>query len=281
MNALQCSYHAWTYGLDGKLNGAPNIIASEAFDRSAFGLIPVALSIWEGLIWLNLSETPEPIENQVHAPLLKRFGSLDTWNRYGVGNLTVGKSLSYDVSANWKLVVENFMECYHCGPMHPELCRLIPSFRGGTSYQAHVGVGSAFADNIDGFSFSGVATRPLLPGLLPEDDRMYYGLVLWPNVLVSLLPDHVILHTALPDGPDRTRVVCDWLFDQDVVAQPDFDPMDAVEVFDLVNRQDWEVCEMVQKNAHSRAYANGGIFVPSEAHINTFNDLVRSRVGAV
>lgn len=279
--ALQCRYHAWTYGLDGKLNGAPNIINSEAFDREAYGLVTVAAEVWEGMIWLNLSDKPSPIEEQLHEPIIKRFGSLDTWKRYGIGDLTVGKSISYDVEANWKLVVENFMECYHCGPMHPELCQLIPAFRGGVSYQAHVGVGSAFADDIEGFNFSGKATRPILPNLSPAEERMYYGLVLWPNVLVSLLPDHVILHTALPMGPERTRVVCDWIFDSEVAARLDFDPMDAVEVFDLVNRQDWEVCEMVQKNARSRAFANGGIFVPTEQHINSFNDLIRQRIGAL
>lgn len=279
--SMQCRYHAWTYGLDGRLIGAPNIMSSEQFDRTAHGLIPVNIAIWEELIWLNMAEesTHESVDQQLDAALLTRFGQRAVWDRYGLAGLTVGASISYDVHANWKLVVENFMECYHCAPMHPELCRLIPSFRSGQSYQQNTGVGSAFADHIQGFSFSGEATRPLLPGLHQQDDRMYFGLVLPPNVLVSLLPDHVILHTALPLGPDRTRVICDWLFDPPVVAAPGFDPTNAVEVFDLVNRQDWEACEMVQQNMHSRAYAAGGIYVPAEAHIDAFNQMVRTRMG--
>lgn len=73
-------------------------------------------------------------------------------------------------------------------------------------------------------------------------------------------------------------IVCDWLFDPTVAARPDFDPTDAVKLFDFANRQDWELCELVQKNANSRAYANGGIFVAAELLITTFNDLVRNRL---
>ncbi len=129
--SIQCHYHAWTYGLDGRLIGAPNVMSDAQFDRMKFGLIPVALEVWEGLIWLNLSDNPVPVSSQVEGPIVERFGSYIPFSRYDMGKLKVGKSITYDVRANWKLVLENFMECYHCGPMHPELCHMLPGF---TSY---------------------------------------------------------------------------------------------------------------------------------------------------
>ncbi len=270
--SIQCRYHAWTYGLDGRLIGAPNVLNDTEFDRLAFGLLPVALEVWEGLIWLNLADDPPPIAAQVHEPIVERFGSYAPFARYDLGRLKVGKSIEYNVHANWKLIIENFMECYHCSPMHPELCQLLPGFRSGQSYLE--GEAATLADNAEAFTITGKSSRPKLKGLLPQDLRLYYGIVLLPNILLNLLDDHVVIHTLLPQGPDRTRITCDWLFDPEVMTLPNFDPMDAVEIFDLVNRQDWEVCELTQLNMASRAFKFGGIYVPAERHIRAFADFV-------
>lgn len=270
--SIQCRYHAWTYGLDGRLIGAPNILNDEQFDRTLFGLVPVNLEVWEGLIWLNLSDDPAPLATQIRSVIEQRFGDYAVFERYGVGNLRVGKSISYDVHANWKLLLENFMECYHCGPMHPELCDRLPGYRSGTVYDA--GEAVTLADDAEAFTITGKTNRPPLPGLLPEDMRRYYGEVLLPNVLINTFHDHAVVHTLFPQGPDRTRVVCDWLFDAITMQRTDFDPMDAVEIFDLVNRQDWEVCELAQQGVTSKAFRNGGIYVPIESHIREFCDFV-------
>ena len=148
--SIQCRYHAWTYGLDGRLIGAPNVLHDEHFDRTAFGLMPVALEIWEGLIWLNLADDPAPIETQLHIPIIERFGNYAPFARYDVGKLKAGKTITYEVQANWKLLLENFMECYLCGPMHPELCQLLPAFRSGKSdYLA--GDAATLADTAEAF----------------------------------------------------------------------------------------------------------------------------------
>ena len=278
--AIRCRYHAWSYGLDGRLLGAPNLARDERLDRDAYGLLPVHLQVWEGLVWLNLSEEePAPFADQVEAPIRKRFGGMETFDRYGLGRLAVGRSIAYEVAANWKLVVENFMECYHCAPVHPELVRLLPEFRNGTSYQGIVGEGTAFAEDVEAFTLSGSGNLARLPGLRPEDDRLYFGFVLWPNVFVNLLPDHVILHTLRPLGPERSHVVCDWLFDPAEVARPGFDPTDTVDIFDVVNRQDWEVCELTQLGMRSRGYRDGGLYVSNELHIAAFRDLVLEKLG--
>ncbi|MDI3339592.1 MAG: aromatic ring-hydroxylating dioxygenase subunit alpha [Sphaerobacter sp.] len=274
--AIQCRYHAWSYGLDGRLLGAPNIRDMDGFDRAAYGLIPVACALWGGLVWLNLADDPAPLAAQIDAAILQRFGELETVERYRLDELAVGHTIVYDLACNWKLVVENFMECYHCAITHPELSHFVPSFKAGLAYQQ--GVGARFSDGVDSLTVSGKTNRPPLPGLLPQDLRTYYGFVLLPNVFVNLIPDHVVIHTLWPEGPTRTRIVCDWLFDPAAMAQPDFDPMDAVAFFDLVNRQDWEVCELCQQNMASRAYQDGGLYVPLEAHIRAFNDFVLARL---
>jgi Rieske 2Fe-2S family protein len=274
--SIQCRYHAWTYGLDGRLIGAPNVMNDQQFDRTAFGLLPVALDIWEGFIWLNLSDNPAPAATQLDPVILDRFGNYERFGRYGVGELRVGKSLSYEVQANWKLLLENFMECYHCGPMHPELCNLLPGFRSGKTYAN--GDAATLASTAEAFTMTGRASRPPLKGLRPEDLRLYYGEVLLPNMLINLLDDHVVIHTIWPEGPDRSRVVCDWLFDPDVMTMPNFDPMDAVELFDIVNKQDWEVCELAQQGMTSKAYKSGGVYVPSEWHIRELADFVLEKL---
>ncbi|HET7092860.1 MAG TPA: aromatic ring-hydroxylating dioxygenase subunit alpha [Thermomicrobiales bacterium] len=276
---FQCRYHAWSYGLDGRLVGTPNLTRDDRLDRDAYGLLPVRLEVWEGLVWLNLDPDAAPLADQLDPPIETRFGGSETLARYGIGDLGVGRSIQYEIAANWKLIVENFMECYHCGPVHPELVRLLPAFRQGTSYQGIVGEGTAFAADIDAFTLSGNGDRPRLPGLGPDDDRLYYGFVLWPNVFVNLLPDHVILHTLRPLDPERSHVTCDWLFDRAQIARSGFDPTDTVDIFDLVNRQDWEVCELTQLGMHSRAYDRGGLYVTNEQHIAAFRDLVLSRLG--
>jgi Rieske 2Fe-2S family protein len=275
--SIQCRYHAWTYGLDGRLIGAPNVLNDEQFDRAAFGLLPVALEVWEGLIWLNLAEEPTPAAAQLNRPVLERFGDYARFARYGLGNLKLGKSISYDVRANWKLVLENFMECYHCGPMHPELCALLPGFKSGQVYTE--GDAATLADGVEAFSITGKASRPPLPGLDSKDQRSYYGIVMEPNVLLNLLGDHVVIHTLHPTEHDHTRIVCDWLFHPEAMAAPDFDPTDAVEIFDIVNRQDWEVCELTQLSLSSRAYRSGGVYVPTERHIRTLCDFILGKLG--
>jgi len=275
--ALQCRYHAWTYGLDGRLLRAPGLQDAGDFDRGAFGLVPIALDTWEGLVWVSLAEAPPPLADQLVPQIAARLGDAERLTPYRIGELTVARTIEYEVAANWKLVVENFMECYHCAPMHPELVRLLPAFRTGATQE--YGLGTRLADDAEALTRSGRAPAPPFPGLPPGHERHYFGMVVRPNVFLNLLPDHVIVHTLAPLAPDRSRVTCDWLFEPAAAARPGFDPTDTVALFDRVNRQDWEVCECVQAGARSRAFAAGGVYVPIEAHIRGFDDFVLEQLG--
>jgi len=113
----------------------------------------------------------------------------------------------------------------------------------------------------------------------PEDLHRYYGMTTNPNLFLSFHPDYVLTHILQPLAADHTRVVCDWLFDSREIREPDFSPADAVDTWDLVNRQDWEACEMTQGGMNSRVYAGGGIYAPLEAHIHAFNEYVLRKLG--
>jgi glycine betaine catabolism A len=273
--SIQCRYHAWTYGLDGTLIGAPNVLNLEEFDRTSYGLWPVALEIWEGLIWLNIADNPPSLADQLNDPVVYEFGGNGPVARYNIASLKVARTITYDVHTNWKLIMENTLECYHCGPMHPELCALLPMYRTGEIDNDN---GATLADDVEAFTITGKASRPPLPGLLPDDLRRYYGFFGMPNVFLNLLSDHVAIDALEPLGPALTRVTSSWLFDPEVMSRPDFDPMDAVEILDLVNRQDWVVCELAQQGVTSKAFERGGNYGPQEYHIRGFVDYILARL---
>lgn len=282
--ALRCPYHAWTYHLDGSLRSAPNMRTMEGLDRAAYGLVPVATAVWQGLIWANLDPDADPLLDQLHPQLEYRLGDcVSRLDRYRIGALTSGFRREYAVEANWKIIQENFQECYHCSTIHPELIRQLPSFRSFEALGAgdYFQGGYAFDADREAFSLSGRSAHATLPGLAPDERRLYFGMVLRPNCFMSLLPDHVIVHRFTPLGPERTLATCDWLFPADVVAAPGFDPADTVELFHRVNEQDFVAAEWCQPNMHSRAYRDGGALVPIEEPIigNWYYPWYRARMG--
>jgi glycine betaine catabolism A len=162
--------------------------------------------------------------------------------------------------------------------IHPELTIVLPEFAGGYAAQYYVGHGAAFADGVEGFTVDGGAGLARIPGVAPEHDRKYYAITVRPQVFVNLVPDHVIFHRMYPLAADRTLVECDWLYAPGVVASG-ADLSRSVELFDRVNRQDFAACEACQPAMSSRAYAAGGVLVPSEHHIGDFHSWVLERLG--
>ncbi len=170
--------------------------------------------------------------------------------------------MSYDVAANYKVLLENYNECYHCGPVHPELCRLVPDFAGGGG-DLDWDEGIPHREGAWTFTLTGTTTRSALPGLTEAERTRHKGDLVYPNLMVSASADHVAAFQLLPRAVDRTTVVCSLLFAADEVAGPGFDPADARDLWDLVNRQDWAVCESVQRGMSSRSYRHGW-FAPME-----------------
>jgi Rieske 2Fe-2S family protein len=275
---FQCPYHAWTYDLDGRLVAAPNLTRMPDIDRVEFGLRRVPVRNWLGYVWVSLADEPPSFEETVMQEVIDRLGVVEKLDHYDVANLSTGRRIVYDVKANWKLIVENFMECYHCATIHPELTEVLPEFADGYAAQYYVNHGAEFAEDVKGFTVDGSEGVDLLPGLDPEQDRKYYAITIKPQVFVNMVPDHIILHRMFPMAVDRTVVECDWLFLPSVVESGK-DVTRSVELFHRVNEQDFEACERTQPSMSSRLYTDGGVLVPSEHHIGAFHDWLRQQIG--
>ena len=250
---IQCPYHAWTYALDGRLIGAPATNDLEGFRKQDWPLRSVAVATWEGFIFINLAEAPRPFAEE-HAPLLGRF------SRFNLPNLHQGRMIEYDIRANWKLVVQNYSECYHCPLVHPTLTKRTPPNLGENDLVEGPFLGGymILADGSRSMTLSGrVCGLPVDPQLPAEDhDRVYYYSIM-PNMLLSLHPDYVMFHLLWPVAVDRTRISCHWLFHPDTLKDPTFDIEDGTRFWDMTNREDWHVCELSQQGVQSRAYRPG------------------------
>jgi len=264
LSRVVCPYHAWTYRLDGTLAQVPRM--DEGFSRESFGLVPVRLGTWAGFIFLNLDDAAEPLE--------KYLADLPDLARFKMQDLRLGKRIEYEVAANWKLICENYSECYHCPGVHPQLFRISDHIARHERVQE---IGTCFnggpmmlRDGYETMSMSGKRTIPIIAGLKPDDHRFVYYYVIYPNLLLSPHPDYVLTHTAWPLAPGRTKIVCEFLFTQEALARPDFDPTDMVEFWDVTNRQDWGLCERVQHGAQSRGFRPGP-YQPSEDCVHTFD----------
>ena len=251
-DGIPCPYHAWRYGLDGQLLAAPQMHEVEDFRREDYPLHSAALAEWEGFVWVNLSRNPQPFD-EVFAPLQGRFRE---WN---LSALRRGHRIEYHVQANWKLLFENYSECYHCPLIHPELARLSPARSGRNDLMEGPFLGGYMLLNPDvtSLNMSGQRSLPLISTVRGENQRRAYYYTLMPNLFLSLQPDYVMTHTLWPQGSDRTRVVCDWLFEPETLALDSFDPSEVVELWDRTNRQDWHLCELTQQGVGSRAYEAG------------------------
>jgi Rieske 2Fe-2S family protein len=269
--AIRCMYHGWAYDFDGRLIATPNALEMPDLRKQDFALHQFPVEEWLGYVWINLDPQAAPLADQVEPQIRDRLGDLETLTRYDVGSLRVGRRIEYDVASNWKCVVENFMECYHCASIHPELTQALPQFASGWgTVSSGTGAGATLADGLTGFSMSGRSHRPRLPHLLESDDRLFFAVILRPNALMILMPDHVVVFRLEPLGAARSKVVVDWLFTAAETEREGFDPSDSVELLDVTNRQDFDACQRCQIGMMSPEYR--GVLVPSEHVVIDFHD---------
>ena len=274
--AIRCPYHSWTYALDGALRAAPFLEEALAGRKSEFGLHPAGLAEWGGFLFVHCD--PDGARSRAHT-LRAQFGrAMDNLANYPLADLRAGKRLVYDVHANWKVILENYNECYHCAGVHPELCKVVPAFReqGGAALDWDEGV--PHREGAVTFTFSGTTDRAPFPGLSALERVRHKGELIYPNLMLSAAMDHVTAFTLFPLAPDRTTIVCDLLFHPSEIAKPSFDPSDAADFWDLVNRQDWTVCEGVQRGMTSRRFTHG-YYAPMERPSADIRRYVRERMG--
>jgi Rieske 2Fe-2S family protein len=255
LSAIQCPYHAWTYGLDGRLIGAPHMDHVPGFDKADYSLHAVNLGLWEGFIFVNLGDA-----------LTERGGyrSLEEWfaplkgkfSHWNMSKLRAAKRIEYDVKANWKLMFENYSECYHCPGVHPMLSKVSPYDSAENDLTEGPFLGGFMKINKGaGLTMSGKACALPVGKIENLQEVFYYSI--FPNMLLSLHPEYVMVHQLWPKSPERTLILCDWFFHPDAFNRPEFKPEDAIEFWDMTNRQDWHVCELSQQGIASRAYKPG------------------------
>jgi Rieske 2Fe-2S family protein len=271
---IQCPYHAWTYALDGRLIGVPDQKELEGFDKARHGLAQARVAEWEGFVFLNLSEGAEPFE-VAWAPMLTRVA------RWKIGALVSGGVLHYDVKANWKLLFQNYSECYHCSPLHPSLVKLSPPTSGENDLVDGPFLGGFMTiSREDGsLTLSGGACGLPVADLTDEEKQRVYYYSLFPNMLLSLHHDYVMVHTFQPLAPDRTAISCAFLFHPGTLEDPAFDPQDGIGFWDQVNREDWHICEQTQLGVSSRAYRPGP-YSRRESLSAAFDRCYRDAMGA-
>ena len=279
LNRILCPYHAWSYRLDGGLAQLPGKSGSRAEgtdNKDSLGLVPVNLGTHESFIFLNLHSPA--------APLALQLEDLPNLARFHLPELRCGWRRTYEVQANWKLICENYSECYHCPGAHPQLARLSDlisrSSRPMEIGQCFNGGPMQLREGIETMSLSGKRSVPEIPGLSADDHRYVYYYVIYPNLLLSPHPDYVLTHTAWPLAPDRTRVVCELLFTQEALARSGFDPADMADFWDLTNRQDWALCERAQLGAGSRGFRPGP-YQAAEDCVHTFDRWYAERLAAL
>lgn len=272
--AIRCPYHTWAYELDGSLKAAPRFGEQPGFNPAEHALVPCRVAEWHGWLFANLSgDAPE---------LGDYLGDVEELVRHHQPEkLVAAARQEYVAAANWKLLVENYHECYHCPSIHPQLCRVTPpeSGRNIRSRGAWVGGSMDLMPHAQTMSFTGESKGVFLTGLDARQRRQVYYYGLFPNLLVSPHPDYVLTHRLEPLAPDRTRIECQWFFPSEALEKEGFDPAYAVDFWDITNRQDWRACESVQRGVSSRGYRPGPLARREDAVYEFISMVARGYLG--
>jgi Rieske 2Fe-2S family protein len=269
--AIVCPYHSWAYSLSGELRGAPGYHGLSPRDWSLRELPAVE---WHGLVFVDGSggaAGPLPLSqlDPVVAP-------------YEPARLVVAATHTYDAAANWKILSENYHECYHCPTIHPELCSVSPPHSGENydSSGAWIGGWMELRDGAATMSLDGHSDGVPLRGLSGDALRTVIYVGIFPNVLLSLHPDYVMTHVLMPTAAGRTVIECSWAFAPEAVSAPGFDPSYAVDFWDLTNRQDWSACESVQRGLGSPFAAPGPLSPDEDAVYSFVTTVARGYLGS-
>ena len=252
--SIQCPYHAWTYALDGKLLGAPLMQEGQGFNKDDCALHQAKVHVWEGFVFINLDKNPVAFEVQMEALI----GKFVDWR---MGELRIAHHIKYELNCNWKLILQNYQECYHCPGVHPLLSQLTPvqSAQHDASRGAVIGGFMDLTKKRGSMTMDGEAAAPPVCNVSGDDLQRVYYYSVFPNMLLTPHPDFVLFHHITPHGPDKITNDCYWLFRPEVIKDPKAQARikSAVDFWDLTNRQDWKVCEQMQAGTKSKRFTRG------------------------
>ena len=261
---MVCPYHSWTYDLAGKLVATPRRLRTPDFDVKKFPLHGVATQCWGGFVFVCLSSGPAPFKPPAH------------FRNHQLEKLRIGKRIVADVKANWKLLCENFSECYHCPPVHPELCRVVTAYReaGAWGLAREFDSRPEYRAGATTLTLDGSSRIPAFEKLNDKEKRtLYVPWMLPPNLFLNVQPDYVNAHMMFPTGPESVRIVYDWLFEPAHMPKG-ADLAHYVALWEVTNRQDARNCELQQQGIQSRQFRHGH-YVPQEFDCHRFAQWLR------
>ena len=251
-----CPYHAWTYGLDGKLRARPHFSTPDMVDKFADGggekldLIQVRTEIWNGCIFVNISGDADPLEGWLK-PMLTRCAD------YDFGAIKWAGKLEFTVKANWKLVYENYMEGYHVFAVHPKLLKFAPmNVRWSGEWDSHVFYNDyVFPEFDEGRG----ASLPHYPNLSDENAKRGLWFLCFPHFAAEVFPDQFTVLVSYPISPDETREELHVFLIGDAASSDEYkEPRDAMfQMWDDLNREDLGMLELLQQGRLSPAYDGG------------------------
>jgi Rieske 2Fe-2S family protein len=281
--SITCPYHRWTYSLQGGLLRTPQQQAIADFDTDNFSLYAIAVEQWGGSIFINLAGEAAPSFTASFDPSPEH---LDNWP---LRDLKVAHSFQNRMHCNWKIFWENFVECYHCPGLHPELCDLVPMYKRTFVEPQDQQGWEEHQDNLDpryrgglkagalSWTMDGALAGVQFPDLTQEE--LHSGYVYnqnLPSMFVVCHPDYARLVSILPDGPEHTLVKSEWLLSEASLAKPDLDLAKMVDFSMLVLQQDADVCEVNQRGLRSIAHQRG-VLMPQEYDVANFHGWLREQ----
>jgi len=258
---LRCRYHGWTYALDGRLRNAPEMGGAADFDVGAIRLPEVRVDTWQGLVFVALDAAP---------PLPEVLAGIDERVGRPLDSYAFHHRVAYDVACNWKVYIDNFLEGYHVPLIHPALNQLL-------DYRSYVTETSAWYS----LQHSPLENAQSAGNFYGDGEALYY--FIWPNTMLNILPGRLQTNRIVPLAVDRCRVEFDFYYPPDHPAasgsagerERDARRRQDQELSHIVQREDVDMCELVQARLASGSYAPGRLNPRRENGVHHFHELVR------
>jgi choline monooxygenase len=265
-NVLRCAYHGWTYTLDGRLIGTPDVEGVEFFDRSTMGMVPLRLETWEQFIFVNFDRDAEPLSAYL--------GDIPEQARgFQFAGLQLAERRDYVLNCNWKVYVDNYLEGYHIPIAHPGLMREIDYSQYRTdTFRYH---SQQFAP-IRAMKAEEAGERFYAPGSATQEALYFW---IFPNLMLNIYPDNVSTNVIVPLSPDKTLTIFEWFFHDIASAKVQERMKKAIAFSEEVQQEDIGLCESVQRGLHSALYDRGRYSVKRENGVHHFHMLLGEFLG--
>jgi Rieske 2Fe-2S family protein len=277
---IRCPYHAWAYAaVDGRLIATGLARPTDDFVAADHSLRPVHHRIWNGFVFLNAGAAPGKIGSDVG------LDRLDNWPMDGLVTAHHWESV---IECNWKSFWENYSECLHCPGIHPELSDLVPVYRKGLmapeealGWSPEQQTAPNLKPGAQSWTVTGTPCGPVFAGLSAADRAAGYSFVtMWPSAYVVAHVDYVRSVRVVPLGPNKTRLIAEWHFSPETLAQPGFDPAEVAGFAKLVIDQDSAASEMNFRGLQSPSFEAARL-MPEEYEIYRFHTWIRAQMEAL